>query len=89
MRVMKRDGREEDFSKMKIVAALIKSGSSIELADEIASECENLFKDRSIVESSEMREFILNRLRERDPRSYENWLRFDSRTKGLEPRMRG
>lgn len=83
MRVRKRDGREEDFSKMKAVAALIKSGSSIELANEIASECENLFRGRSIVESSELREFILNRLRERDPRAYENWLRFDSQTKGL------
>ncbi|MCS7103412.1 MAG: ATP cone domain-containing protein [Candidatus Korarchaeum sp.] len=83
MKVRKRDGREEDFSKIKIVAALIKSGSSVELADEIVSGCESAFKGRNIIESSEIREFVLNRLKERDLRAYENWLRFDSQTKGL------
>lgn len=83
MKVRKRDGREEDFSKMKIVSALVKAGSPVRLADELASECENAFKGRDVVESSEIREFVLSRLRERDPRSYDNWIRFDSKTKGI------
>jgi len=86
MRVRKRDGREEDFSKMKIVAALVKSGSSVGLADRIASEVEDAFRSRDLVDSSEIRELVLSRLKESDARAYENWLRFDSKSKGLEPR---
>lgn len=89
MRVSKRDGRMEDFSKMKIVAALVKSGSSVTLADEIAGEFGSVFKGRDVVESSEIREFVLSRLKERDPRAYENWLRFDSKTKGIGLRVKG
>lgn len=89
MKVSKRDGKLEDFSEMKIVAALVKSGSSITLADEIVGEFKNAFRGRDVVESSEIREFVLSRLRERDPRAHENWLRFDSQTKGIELRAKG
>jgi transcriptional regulator NrdR family protein len=82
-KVRKRDGREEEFSKMKIVSALIKAGSSVELADKIAEECESVFGGKDYVETSEIREFVLSKLRDVDKQSYENWLRFDSRAKGL------
>jgi transcriptional regulator NrdR family protein len=82
-KVRKRNGKEEDFSKMKIVSALIKAGSSVELADKIAEECESKFRGREYVESSEIREFILSKLKEVEKDSYENWLRFDLRAKGL------
>lgn len=83
MKVKKRDGREEDFSKMKIVAALVKAGASVSLAEEIASECESRFMGRESVESSEIKEFVLSVLRERERSAYDNWLRFDSMAKGL------
>mgnify|MGYP001772684906 CR=1 FL=1 len=83
MKVRKRDGREEEFSKMKIVSALVKAGASVNLAEEIARECESKFRERESVESSEIREFVLSILRERERLAYENWLRFDSKAKGI------
>ncbi len=84
MKVRKRStGEEEDFLPVKIVAAAIKAGASVELADEVARAVQERFKDKEVVDSSEIREFVLSYLREKEPRAYENWLRFDSRVKGI------
>ncbi len=84
MKVRKRGaGAEEDFLPVKIVAAAIKAGASIELADEVARAAEEHFKDREVIDSSELRAFVLEYLKEREPQAYENWLRFDSKVKGI------
>ncbi len=84
MKVRKRStGTEEEFLPVKIVAAAIKAGASVELADEVAKAVQEQFKGRDVVDSSEIREFVLNYLKEREPFAYENWLRFDSRVKGI------
>ncbi len=84
MKVRKRSsGTEEEFLPVKIVAAAIKAGASVELADEVAKAVQEKFKDRDVVDSSEIREFVLSYLKEREPSAYENWLRFDSRVKGI------
>lgn len=81
MKVRKRTGSEEDFLSIKIVSAVVKAGASVELADEIAKSAEEHFKGRDVVDSSEIREFALSYLKEREPLAYENWTRFDSRVK--------
>ncbi|MDK2384164.1 MAG: ATP cone domain-containing protein [Candidatus Korarchaeota archaeon] len=84
MKVRKRStGTEEEFLPVKIVAAAIKAGASVELADEVAKAVQEKFKGKDVVDSSEIREFVLNYLKEREPSAYENWLRFDSRVKGI------
>ena len=84
MKVRKKGtSQEEDFLPIKIVAAAIKAGASVELADEIAKAAQEHFKDKEVIDSSELREFVLEYLKERDPRAYDNWLRFDRRVKGI------
>lgn len=83
MRVRKRNGSEEDFLLVKIVSAAVKAGASVELADEVAKSAEEYFKEKEVVDSSEIREFVLNYLKEKEPSAYENWIRFDSRAKGV------
>jgi len=83
MKVKKRGGSEEDFLHVKIVSAAVKAGASVELADDIAKSAEEHFKEREVVNSSEIREYVLNYLKEREPLAYENWIRFDSRAKGV------
>ena len=84
MKVRKRGtGDEEDFLPVKIVAAVVKAGASVELADEIAKAVQEHFKDREVVDSSEIRTFVLERLKEREPDAYDNWLKFDSKVKGI------
>ncbi len=84
MKVRKRNTEnEEDFIPVKIVSAAIKAGASVELADELAKAAIEHFRDKEIVDSSELRAFVLEYLKERDPKAYENWLRFDSKVKGI------
>lgn len=84
MKVRKKGtSQEEDFLPIKIVAAAIKAGASVELADEIAKAAQEHFKDKEVIDSSELREFVLSYLKERDPQAYDNWLRFDRRVKGV------
>ncbi len=84
MKVRKKGtSQEEDFLPIKIVAAAIKAGASVELANEIAKAAQEHFKDKEVIDSSELREFVLGYLKERDPQAYDNWLRFDRRVKGV------
>ena len=83
MKVRKRDGSEEDFNPVKIVAAVVRAGASVELADKISKEVEEKFKDKDVVESKEIREFVLSKLKEGEPPAYENWLRYDRNVKGI------
>ncbi len=84
MKVRKKGtGNEEDFLPVKIIAAAIKAGASVSLADELAKAVQEHFKDKDVIDSSELRNFVLEYLKEKDPRAYENWLRFDSKVKGI------
>ncbi len=83
MKVRKRDGSEEDFNPVKIVAAVVRAGASVELADKISKEVEEKFKGVETVNSSEIREFVLTRLKESEPSAYESWLRYDKNVKGI------
>ncbi len=83
MKVKKRDGSEEDFNPVKIVAAVVRAGASVELADKISKEVEEEFKEKEVVSSQEIRDFVLAKLKEMEPPAYENWLRYDKNVKGI------
>ena len=81
MRVKKSDGREEEFIREKITVALVKNGIDIEAAREIANSVENKFSSRDALTSREIRDEVLQRVKERDASLYQKWLDFE-KTKG-------
>ena len=81
MKVRKRDGREEEFIREKIVVAVVKAGSSLENARAIAKEVENLFLTRDAVTSEEIKNADLKRLTDRDVAAYRSWLEYNSSNK--------
>ncbi len=81
MRVKKSDGREEEFIREKITVALVKNGLDIEAAREIANSVENKFSSRDALTSREIRDEVLQRVKERDASLYQKWLDFE-KTKG-------
>jgi len=76
MRVRKRNGGEEEFIREKIVVAVIKAGGSLENARAIAKEVENVFAARDAVTTEEIKREVLNRLKDRDVKAYQNWLNY-------------
>jgi transcriptional regulator NrdR family protein len=76
MRVKKRNGGEEEFIREKIVVAIVKAGGSLENARAIAKEVENVFAARDAVTTEEIKGEVLNRLKDRDVKAYQNWLSY-------------
>jgi len=76
MRVKKRNGGEEEFIREKIVVAVVKAGGSLENARAIAKEVENVFAARDAVTTDEIKREVLNRLKDRDVKAYQNWLSY-------------
>jgi len=76
MRVKKRNGGEEEFIREKIVVAVVKAGGSLENARAIAKEVENMFAARNAVTTEEIKREVLNRLKNRDVKAYQNWLSY-------------
>jgi len=76
MRVKKRNGGEEEFIREKIVVAVVKAGGSLENARAIAKEVENVFAARDAVTTEEIKREVLNRLKNRDVKAYQNWLSY-------------
>jgi transcriptional regulator NrdR family protein len=76
MKVKKRNGGEEEFIREKIVVAVVKAGGSLENARAIAKEVENVFAARNMVTTEEIKREVLNRLKNRDVKAYQNWLSY-------------
>jgi len=76
MRVKKRNGGEEEFIREKIVVAVVKAGGSLDNARAIAKEVENVFAARDAVTTEEIKREVLNRLKNRDVKAYQNWLSY-------------
>lgn len=79
-KVVKRDGRVEDFSAVKIYNACIAAGAPEEVAHEIAREAEEKIRDGA--STAEIRRFVLHRLKEMAPHAYEAWVFYDRIAKG-------
>jgi len=76
MKVKKRNGGEEEFIREKIVVAVVKAGGSLDNARAIAKEVENVFAARDAVTTDEIKREVLNRLKDRDVKAYQNWLSY-------------
>jgi len=80
-KVVKRKGEEEPFVPEKIVASAVKSGADPETARDIARDIEQL--DRDKIETSEIREQVLQKLRAHDPEWEKQWRSYDKGVKRL------
>ncbi|MGC8710249.1 MAG: ATP cone domain-containing protein [Candidatus Micrarchaeia archaeon] len=82
MKVKRKDGKEEEFVREKIVVAIVKSGGTLEDARAIAKEIENAFIGRDAVTTDEIRTEALKRLKDRDVTAYNSWIEYDRAKKG-------
>ncbi|HDS59423.1 MAG TPA: ATPase [Thermoplasmatales archaeon] len=86
-KVIKKDGREEEFIPEKIVVSAVKSGAPPELAREIAREIQATRQET--MESKEIRERVLEKLRAVNPVYEHNWRSYDKAAKRLYDRYKG
>jgi transcriptional regulator NrdR family protein len=81
MRVKRKNGKEEDFIREKIVVAIIKSGGKVDTAREVAQEVERALTSNRIVTTEQIRTEVLNRLMTKDRKAYDGWLEYDRKNK--------
>ena len=82
MEVRKRNGSTETFMSEKVVVSAVKAGASYEMAREIASSLSS--RTDSIMESSEIRLYVLSELRSRGASSAaDSWESYDRESKSL------
>jgi len=79
VKVIKRNGREEDFVYEKVVVSCIKSGAPVDVAREIAKRIEKKIHDNTT--TKEIRKLVLDALRENNAELAKNWLTYDRAVK--------
>ena len=80
-KVIKKDGREEEFIKEKIVVSVIKSGSPAEIGRAIADEVEKMTEEQ--IRTQVIRKIVLENLKKRDVDWYKSWVGYDESAKRL------
>jgi transcriptional regulator NrdR family protein len=78
LKVIKKDDREEKFDPDKIIEACKAAGASDEIAKHIAKE---ISEELPKVESSKIRDLVLEKLEKLDLDAHREWLQFDIREK--------
>ncbi len=83
IKVVKRDGREEEFIPEKIVVSCLKAGAPADVARKIAKIIEGrlLESGRDTVTAKELTKWILELLRKENEEWYRNWILFDRAVK--------
>jgi transcriptional repressor NrdR len=81
MRVRRKDGREEEFVSEKIVVAVVKAGGKAEIGRVIAKEVERALSSNTTVTTEQIRTEVLNRLKNRDSKTYNSWIAYDKENK--------
>ena len=79
VKVMKRDGRSEDFIVEKAVVSAVKSGAPVGVARELAKKAEGRVHDG--MSTKEINRMVLETLREKNPQWEKNWLTYDRAVK--------
>ena len=87
VKVVKRDGREEEFVKEKIVVSCFKAGAPIEVAREIADSISSRVKEGTTTE--EIAKMVLEELERRNPEWSANYELYDLLVKGRVTYERG
>lgn len=80
-KVVKKDGREEEFIKEKIVVSVVKSGSPAEIGRAIANEVEKIEEDQ--IRTQVIRKIVLEKLKKRNEGWYKKWVNYDESAKRL------
>jgi len=80
-KVIKKDGREEEFVPEKIIVSMVKGGAPLEKARKIADEIKKIDKEK--IETKEIREKVLKRIRVEYPLMEKKWLSYDKSVKRL------
>ena len=75
VKVIKRNGRKEDFIYEKVVVSCIKSGAPVDVARDIAKRIEKKVHDNTT--TKEIAKLVLAALRENDAELAKNWLTYD------------
>ena len=86
-KVLKRDGREEEFVKEKVVVSCYKAGAPIDTAREIAEEVSRRIGERTTTD--EIRSIVLEELGKRNPEWRGNYEFYDALVKGRVTYERG
>jgi len=86
VRVIKRDGREEDFIPEKVVVSCLKAGATPEVARRIAKIIEGRILDKRLekITAKELTAWILQLLKRENEEWYRNWIIFDRAVKRRE-----
>ncbi|MGD2072219.1 MAG: ATP cone domain-containing protein [Candidatus Thorarchaeota archaeon] len=80
MEVRKRNGSTEIFMPEKVVVSTVRAGASYEMAREIASSLSS--RTESMIDSSEIRSYVLSELRSRNASSAaDSWESYDRERK--------
>ncbi|MEM0084240.1 MAG: ATP cone domain-containing protein [Candidatus Methanomethylicia archaeon] len=81
LKVVKRDGRIEEFAREKLVTSLLKAGVDLTTARELTGRIEGEFTGREEVKTEELRTRVLELLKENNVKAYENWIVYDRAVK--------
>ncbi|AWR93409.1 ATP cone domain-containing protein [Acidianus brierleyi] len=86
MKIIKRDGSEEDIIYEKIVVSVLKTGASIEVARKIAFMVigKLYMENKEKISAKELTSLILSFLRKENEEWYRNWIIFDKVVKKRE-----
>ncbi|MCS7108493.1 MAG: ATPase [Sulfolobales archaeon] len=79
VKVIKRNGLEEEFIPEKVVISVLKTGAPVDVARKIAKIIEGRIyeKDLQVVEAKELTKWILELLRKSGEEWYRAWIVFD------------
>jgi transcriptional repressor NrdR len=86
MKIIKRDGSEEDIIYEKIVVSVLKTGASIDVARKIAFMVigKLYIENKEKISAKELTSIILSFLKKENEEWYRNWIIFDKVVKKRE-----
>lgn len=79
-KIVKSAGRLEEFDRNKLIKSIVDAGAPEEIAVEVAKEVESKLQEG--MTTSEIRRYVLARLKELAPQAYESWTFYDRIAKG-------
>jgi transcriptional regulator NrdR family protein len=86
-KVIKRKGYEEEFDPEKIKSAIEKAAQDagepqiFRVVEDVSRIALEFCEDKEIIDSQDIREVILNYLKDKYPKVYEAWLNYDKNVK--------
>lgn len=88
-KVIKMDGRVEEYQRQKLVSSLMNAGAPEDIANKIADRIEKKIEAKEEVTTRELREHALEELEKENPEWRDNWVFYDRIIKGRVTYERG